>query len=309
MRDRVVGVLASACPVAHSDAWGGFWVVSSYDAVTAVYQDWETFSSAPAKRVIPRPRNRPPMPPIDFDPPVQRDYRHLLNPFLAPRPVAGFEPGVRALVNELIDAFIESGCCDLVSQFARPFPGKMLYQFRMGLDPDEVETVRQWTFLTSFEPGSPAAVEAQEKWNEWVYQIIERRRHGPRQDDMIDALLHGMVDGKQLDDEAIVGSIQILILGGFTTTTDSILNTMYRLACDAPLQDRLRSHPDLLPTAFDEFLRFDPPVAGLDRVCTRDTVLEGRPIRRASAYGCSLRLPIVILRSLSTPIDSISTDT
>jgi cytochrome P450 len=35
----------SLCPVAHSDAYGGFWVATRYEDVLRVAQDWETFSS------------------------------------------------------------------------------------------------------------------------------------------------------------------------------------------------------------------------------------------------------------------------
>jgi len=35
----------SLCPVAHSDAYGGFWVVTRYEDVLRIAQDWQTFSS------------------------------------------------------------------------------------------------------------------------------------------------------------------------------------------------------------------------------------------------------------------------
>src|SRR4051812_44671507 len=38
-------ILPTRCPVTHSDQWDGFWVVSKYEDVLHVLQDWETFSS------------------------------------------------------------------------------------------------------------------------------------------------------------------------------------------------------------------------------------------------------------------------
>src|SRR6516165_3435790 len=38
--------MRSLCPVAHSEQYGGFWVVTRYEDVLRVAQDWETFSSA-----------------------------------------------------------------------------------------------------------------------------------------------------------------------------------------------------------------------------------------------------------------------
>ena len=36
--------MRGVCPVAHSEEWGGFWVVSRYEDVLRVAQDWETFT-------------------------------------------------------------------------------------------------------------------------------------------------------------------------------------------------------------------------------------------------------------------------
>jgi cytochrome P450 len=40
----------SRCPVARSDAYGGFWVVTRYEDVLRIAQDWRTFSSELASR-------------------------------------------------------------------------------------------------------------------------------------------------------------------------------------------------------------------------------------------------------------------
>ena len=37
--------MRSLCPVTHSENYGGFWVVTEYEDVLRVAQDWETFSS------------------------------------------------------------------------------------------------------------------------------------------------------------------------------------------------------------------------------------------------------------------------
>jgi cytochrome P450 len=279
LRETAVKELASQCPVVQSDAWGGFLAANNYSAVTTAYHEWSTFSSTLKRFITTRPDDRPQMPPIDFDPPVQRDYRRILNPYLTPKRVVEFEPGIRAMVTELIDGFIENGSCDLSPDFARPFPGRMLYKYLFGIDDAEVPKVQTWTYQMTDDPLNPETPQAQRNWNQWVRDLIVRRRSTPRQDDMIDGLLHARVDGQALSDDDLVGCIQILILGGFSTTTDSMLNTMLRLAQDPVLQDRLRNDLGLIPKALDEFFRFDPPVSGVPRVCLKDTVLDGTPVK------------------------------
>jgi cytochrome P450 len=280
LRDTAVKELATRCPIVHSDARDGYWVANEYRSVVSVFRDWETFSSRVERKVLKPPAGRPTMPPIEVDPPIQRDYRKILNPYLTPRRVAPYEAGIRNLVTELIDGFIEDGACDLAVQFARPFPGRMLYRFLLGLDDTEVARVQEWTFQTVFAPEAAETAEAQRRWNEWVHEVVQKRRSEPRQDDIIDGLLHGAVEGRPLTDEEISGCLEILILGGFGTTADSILYTMWRLAERPELRNRLRQHPEEIPNAIDEFLRFDPPVTGMDRFCARDSVINGQEIKK-----------------------------
>ena len=66
--------MRSSCPVAHSDQYGGFWVVTRYEDVFRVVEDWETFSSAHGLTVPVAPiavRNLP----TESDPPLHRFYR------------------------------------------------------------------------------------------------------------------------------------------------------------------------------------------------------------------------------------------
>src|SRR6202046_5378545 len=73
---EIFGYARDHCPVARTEEGGGFWIVTSYEDVKRVLDDWETFSSAES----------PIMPsavglcPITDDPPVQTAARQLLNP-------------------------------------------------------------------------------------------------------------------------------------------------------------------------------------------------------------------------------------
>jgi cytochrome P450 len=279
LRGDAVKVLASKCPVTHSDAEGGYWLVNRYEDVLSAFEDWQTFAATPESVVVPHPAGRRPMYPLENDPPAQREYRHVIQPYLTPRRLAEVETGVRELATELIDSFIEDGHCDLATQFTQPFAGRMLYRFILGLDESEVKMVRGWTDAISFDPGGPEAVILQRKYNVWTDEMLERRRNGDHQDDIIDALLHANIEGKPLSNDEVAGCLEVLIGGGFGTTSDGTLSTMLRLTENPLLRERLRNDLSLIPNAIDEFLRFDPPIAARPRLCTRDTVLNGQEIK------------------------------
>ena len=276
----VVEHLRARCPVTRSDGmfdYGGqsrqgFWVLTRYADIYGVLQDWEAFSSEDQAGGMH-------MPPITIDPPLQREFRRLLNPFLTPQAVAAYEEGSRQVVTELIDGFIEEGKCDLVSQFARLFPGRMLYQVMLGIDNvEEVDRNLAWIEKMIFDPGAPDLAEAMLAWTGWIHEFMAARRAAPPRGDIIDALLYGTVAGRPLSDGEIAGTIQILILGGFDTTAHATTATMLKLIEHPAVQQRLREHPSEISQVFDEVLRLEPPVISLSRVCRRDIEINGTKI-------------------------------
>ena len=46
--------LRERCPVAYSDAMGGFWAATKYDDIVRVLTEWETFTTT-IQNVVPRP--------------------------------------------------------------------------------------------------------------------------------------------------------------------------------------------------------------------------------------------------------------
>jgi hypothetical protein len=113
----------SMCPVAHSDVYsGGFWVLTRYEDVLKVAQDWQTFSSE-LGITVPAPPVQHKILPVTVDPPLQREFKRLVNAHFTPAKIAPWAEPTRALVNHLIDGFIERGECDFMTEFAGPLPG------------------------------------------------------------------------------------------------------------------------------------------------------------------------------------------
>jgi cytochrome P450 len=276
---EAVPEMLDTCPVFHSDAFGGFWVLSTYEDVTGGYRNFRQFSSALEKSLPPLRPGQPSKPPVDLDAPDHRRYRQVLNPFLTPERIAGFEPWIRGLVTELIDGFVEDGHCDLAGQFSRQLPGRMLFRLLFGIDDAQMPMVQAWVHKVAYEPTAPETLQAERDWIDWMLAIVDERRRGPRQDDIIDALIHTEIDGELLDDETIMATMYILILGGFGTTADGISSIMMNLALRPELQVRLRDDPEQLPEAIEELLRFDPPIAGQSRICVEATSVGGHEIK------------------------------
>jgi cytochrome P450 len=288
---EVVEHLRTKCPVAHSDApkerggsSRGMWVLTKHEDVLTVLQDWQTFSSDHALHVeADVDTGFGAMPPMFIDPPLQRDFRRLLNPFLSPVAIAAHEPEVRSIITRLIDDFIQNGHCDLVGQFAKLEPPLVFYRVIFGIQ-DDVELQRMLDYLKHIMAPDPAGqAEAMTGWLGWIANFLRVRRELPRRPDLVDALLYGTVAGRSLTDEERSGVIRILILGGFFTTNDAIGSTMLRLIEQPELQVQLRQYPGLIPKMVEEVLRLEPPVISLFRVCTREVNVHGQQLNQGDA--------------------------
>ncbi|MFI5047992.1 MAG: cytochrome P450, partial [Acidimicrobiia bacterium] len=206
----------SLCPVAHSDQYDGFYVVTRYEDVLRVAQDWGTFSSAHGLTVPRAPiatRNLP----VEVDPPLHREYKRLINAYFTPAKVEPWEDDTRALVNQMVDEFVEDGTCDFMDAFARVFPALAFFRFALDAPPEDVERV---TYLAS-RSGSPTAPDAAECWaglSAWINAFAESRRAAPPRGDVVDAVLGAEIEGRPITQDEIVGILQLLVLGGLETT-------------------------------------------------------------------------------------------
>ena len=83
-RTTSTGGCANRCPVAHSDAWGGFWALTKHDDVAAAASDYRTFITS-VQNVVPKVAFTGRRPPLHLDPPEHTPYRRALAPLLSER--------------------------------------------------------------------------------------------------------------------------------------------------------------------------------------------------------------------------------
>lgn len=279
-------LMLARCPVVHSDVDGGFWLINRHADVVRVLQDWRGFANGNAGVRVPHDPpgvNRPPMPPIDWNPPMHRRVREVMNPFLSPQALAEHEDGFRSIIGELLDTFAPDGRCDLATQFSKVFPARITAQELLGVtDQSQLEDLRTWNRRLSYDllTEDPVVLaEVQRNWSAWCHRLVDARRTDPRAD-IVSALIDATVDDRPLlSDVEVVGAIQILIAGGFSTTSEATSNIVVRLIDDPELEARLRERPELIPKAIEEILRADPPVLTRPRRCTHDVEIGGEVIR------------------------------
>jgi cytochrome P450 len=266
-------------PVAHSDAHGGYWVVTGYEDVLRTAQDWQTWSSEIDGGVgIPASGSAPAAIPETIDPPLHREYKRLINAWFTPAVVAPYEEATRAIVTRLIDGFVDDGECDFQSAFAQPFPGLAFFELVLNAPPDAAAEVNAHATAAAL----PTTVNRAEHWmalSGWISEFLDERRRAPRRHDVVDAVLHAEIEGRPITEGEVAGIILLLLLGGLDTTAGVLGGIMIRFSEQPKIPALLRDRPDLLPTAVEELVRLDGSFVGIGRTARHDTELGGCPVK------------------------------
>jgi len=273
--------LRDRCPVAHSEAWGGFWALMKHADVAAAAADSTTFITS-KQNVVPAVAFTGRRPPLHLDPPEHTPYRRALSPLLTERKVAPLEPVIREICVSLLDAMAAKGGGDICEEFSARMPIRVFATW-MNLPQEQIDSLAEVGRRYNIAVQSNDMVATKETsllLYEMARKLVADRKASPLDpaDDATSALLATRVDGEPLPDEMIVGTIRQVLVVGIIAPTVMIGSIAVHLSRDQDLQAKLRAEPALIPAAVDEFLRLYTPYRGFARTATRDVELHGRVI-------------------------------
>lgn len=273
--NEVYRQLLTRCPVARSDRYGGFWVLSRYKDVSAALRDPGTYISGQGVH-IPYREGHLRVAPLDFDPPDHTRYRNVITPPLSQQAVARLEDFIRGLIKSLVEPVVAKGGGEVIEEIAVPLPLQVISHI-LGLSPSASKTVRVMT-ERMWKEYEQMGDEARRPLGEFLLQEANDRRREPR-DDYLTQLATGEADGKPLNDEELASILVALANAGHQTTLNAVGNTLLHLATHPEDQARVRQEPAIIPTLVEESLRFYPPVHMFLRTLTRDVVIDGTTMK------------------------------
>src|SRR5436190_5030552 len=274
-----LGRLRERCPIAHSDQYGGYWILTRYDDVLRAAQDWETWSSEVGGGVGIKPAGMTVRAiPVHIAPPLHREYKRLINMWFTVAAIARYEERTRALVTQLIDGFVDAGECEFQAAFAQPLPGLAFFELVLDAPPDEAQAVNHHAH-TAANPGNPDTAQHWAALNEWIVDFVERRRDGPPRDDVVNAVINAEIEDRPITQPEVVGIITLLILGGLDTTAGVLGASMIRFCEDPKIPALLRERPELVSACVEELLRLEGSFIGIGRTARHETELNGCPVQ------------------------------
>ncbi|WP_327360785.1 cytochrome P450 family protein [Streptomyces sp. NBC_01296] len=219
------------------------------------------------------------------DPPDHTRLRRLVSKAFTAHRVAGMRPRIQAITDRLLDAVVPAGRAELVADFALPLPVAVISEL-LGVPVDERHDFQHWTdrmIRRGPELPDPAVVdEAWQHMRGYVTELIRDKRAHPG-DDLLSALVTARDEEQQLTEDELVAMVFLLLAAGYITTVNLIGGGIAMLLAHPGQLDLLRSDPELLPGAIEEFLRYDGPVSpGIARFAREDVEIAGVTIPRGA---------------------------
>jgi len=191
------------------------------------------------------------------------------------------------LSRSLLERTIERGEMDLAMDFAVPLPMMVITEM-LGIPAEDLPRCKRWSdeiLKLSYSlfrgPDEARAVAeyraATAEMKAYLPELLAQRRASPR-DDLLTRLVEAEVDGERLTEEEILGFFQLLLVGGQETTANLINNAILCLVENPDQYARLRSDPDLVPSAIEEVLRYRSPLQWVMRTPSRTVEMHGQAI-------------------------------
>jgi cytochrome P450 len=227
--------------------------------------------------------NTRPLIPLQVDPPKHVKYRRILDPLFAPRAMAALEEEVAELFNRIVDRFAEKGECDLHAELAVPMPCTVFLQM-MGLpleDLDKFLAMKDGIIRppgASMEEQEPVRKQTAQDIYEYFQAVVDKRRAQPDASDLLGRIMSAEVDGEKLTDDEILDVCFLFIIAGLDTVTDSLDCMFAYLAQEPDHRRQVVEHPEIIPSAIEELLRWESPVPAVARVAASDVEVGGCPI-------------------------------
>jgi len=253
--------------------------VFGFDEVVQVLRDHETYSSVVYADVMGTVMGRTI---LEMDEPEHRTIRSLVAGSFRSKMLERWEEElVAVVVNELVDAFIGRGRADLVREVTFNFPVQVIARI-LGLPRSDYPRFQRWALeLTSVAANWERGMAASAALRDYFADVMADRRAAPG-DDLISDLVRAEVEGQHLSDEEIYSFLRLLLPAGVETTYRATGSLLFALLDDRRQFDALYNDRSLYPQAFEEVVRWEPPVTVILRRATRDTVLAGVPIEEGA---------------------------
>ena len=272
----------------------GFWCVTKYDDCVAVNREYDTFSSAQKATFIwelpDEAIEQQKLMMLNMDPPLHTRYRRLVNKGFTPRTISALEEKIHRTADDIIDAVIEKGEADFVTDIAAELPLVVIAEL-LGVPQEDRHNMFDWsnrmigrldseyaegdTTLAMDDP--EFTTQAAMELYAYASDLYAKKRLDPHED-LMSVLTQVEVEGDKLSELELELFFLLLTVAGNETTRNLISGAMFTFFQNPDQWAKLRDDRSLMAKAVEEMLRYVTPVMNFRRQTTRPTELRGQKI-------------------------------
>lgn len=218
---------------------------------------------------------------------LHQRMREAISYDFSKRRILELMPRMEFWVDKLLDKAAARGEIDLIDDFAAQLPILVAAEL-LGLPPQDARRLQAWSdsYLVLVNPmikgaGIARMSGAFHQFDPYIVDALRRKSAEPG-DDLITRLLERHRDG-EFDDSQLRTLIMMLLIAGHEVITNLLGNAVACLLRFPEQRRRLYEEPELMPTAIEEFIRFESPIQAVWRIAEEALEVNGVrvPARRA----------------------------
>ncbi len=216
--------------------------------------------------------------PIEFDPPDHRKYRNIVDPFVSPKAIQGWEDRIRTLANELIDDVIDKGGCEFDEAFGRPLP-VLVFLDLMGLPRNMCDTFVEWAVALLHSNDRAIMGQTMALITEYIQGAIAEKEAQPLSEGLISQIVHAEIDGRPISPKEKFGFVVFLFIAGLDTVFATLNNIWLWLARNPDRRAEIIADPANIDHQVEELLRaFSVTFSG--RTVAQDVTVRGVAMKK-----------------------------
>jgi cholest-4-en-3-one 26-monooxygenase len=298
-----------------------FWAITKHEDVGFISRNPGTFSNTQLLRLADstslqisqraRIRNAhryggSPEDPPDFifmDPPEHRQHRSAVSSHFTPRVMRSLGDHFVQMADSQVARFAEivvdrmakkdsEGTVDVVHELAAKLPVAAICEMA-GIPEEDWDQIFHWTeaLIGAGDPEFRLPGESQEQtlrrssgeWRRYNENLVQQRLNEGVGKDLLSTLMQAEVDGQCLTPREISSYFTILVAAGNETTRNSTTGGIKALLDHPDQLEHLIAHPELIPSAVEEILRWSSAVIQFQRTVMEDVEIRGQTIRKGES--------------------------
>jgi len=264
--------------------FGPYWSITKYNDIMAVDTNHGVFSSEGGITIADQDEDFELPMFIAMDPPKHDAQRKVVSPIVSPHNLATMEAIIRSRAGKILDELPIGETFDWVDRVSIELTTQMLATL-FDFPFEDRRKLTRWSDVATAGPET-GIVESEDarkaelmECAAYFTNLWNQRVNAEPGNDLISMMAHADAT-RNMEPMEYLGNLILLIVGGNDTTRNSISGGLLALNQNPDQYQKLRDHPELIPSMVSEIIRWQTPLAHMRRRALADIEIGGKLIKK-----------------------------